>query len=80
MVTPESTGIDIAWTIIKALFDTLVADVGRVIIDDIVGGFFEVFVGFIFGGGLSTELAFCLVFSLALFGIFWKYIYNVGGG
>lgn len=79
MVTPESTGMDIAIKIIVAFIDTLVSDIGGVIIDDIIGGFFEVFVGYIFGGGLSVELAFSLIFTLILFGIFWKYIYSVGG-
>jgi hypothetical protein len=77
VVSPESTGINIAFEIVITFIDALVSNFGRVIIDDIGGGFFDVFFTFIFGGGLSIELAFLLVFSLFLLGFFYKYIYSV---
>ena len=77
MVTPESTGLDIVYTIFMSFIDTLISDFGRVIIDDIVVGVFEAIFGTIFGGGLSVELTFLLIFSLVLFGIFYRYIYTV---
>lgn len=77
MVTPESTGTDIAMNIFLNFLDLLISDLGGALIDDIGGGFFEVFVTFIFGGGLSVELGFLLIFSLIMLGIFYKYVYAV---
>jgi hypothetical protein len=77
MVAPESTGLDIALNIILNFIDILISDVGRVVIDSIMGGIFDSIMGYIFGGGMSVELAFSLVFSLILLGVFYKYIYAV---
>ena len=76
-MTPESTGLNIALDIIVAFIDTIISAIGDFLITDLMGGLFAVFIDYLFGGGLSVELAFSLMFALFLFGFFWKYVYNV---